>query len=399
MENFHYILFQNNTTNSAIEIHMLLFNFLFVHFSGVITNNLSVRLIKKSFFLPKMTEQEGQNDGLSDTENQTKSGRPYSGVWKHFNKGESRGNGHWGGTCQYCEKFYPRAKPNLLRAHLANNCKSVPEEWRRHFNYILVNNLNDIPTDEPLNESNITINLPQKWKKVTTNQSDQPNTEMDVSMIDEAITLAFVMCGISFRVISNPFFVNALKILNSNYNAPSREVLSGRLLDNEVAKVNKKVDEIIESTDSITIGLDGWSAPGGSSIWNFVLLTSSRQEYLYGLGNYSDQSHTAEFLANQIELVINRIGNKKISAIISDNGANVAAARRLICLKYKNIINIRCMAHCYNLISKDIIKHTFAERMIQRANRIVQFFKKSYKAAALLKEKIKQHNISGGGLK
>jgi hypothetical protein len=37
--------------------------------------------------------------------------------------------------------------------------------------------------------------------------------------------------------------------------------------------------------------------------------------------------------------------------------------------------------------------------MIQRANRIVQFFKKSHKAAAILKEKIKQHEISGGGLK
>ena len=62
-------------------------------------------------------------------------------------------------------------------------------------------------------------------------------------------------------------------------------------------------------------------------------------------------------------------------------------------------MNIRCVAHCYNLISKDIIQHTFAERMIQRANRIVQFFKKSHKAAAILKEKIRQHEISGGGLK
>ena len=62
-------------------------------------------------------------------------------------------------------------------------------------------------------------------------------------------------------------------------------------------------------------------------------------------------------------------------------------------------MNIRCVAHCYNLISKDIIQHTFAERMIQRANRIVQFFKKSHKAAAVLKEKLKQHEISGGGLR
>jgi Protein of unknown function (DUF 659) len=284
-----------------------------------------------------MTEQE-RRQNISNTEPEreresethTKPGRPQSGVWNHFHRGESKGNGHWEGTCQYCKKFYPRAKPNVLRAHLANNCKNIPEEWRRHFNYIIVNNLNDIPTDTPLdNELSITPN----WKKakVVVNQPESVNTEIDASMIDEAISLAFIMCGIPFRVISNPFFINALKILNPGYNIPSRKALSGRLLDNDVAKVNKKVNEIIEFTNNITLGLDGWTAPDGSSIWNFVILTPSREEYLYELGNYSDQSHTAEFLANQIELVINRIGAKKICAIVSDNGANVALARHLIC--------------------------------------------------------------------
>jgi hypothetical protein len=110
-------------------------------------------------------------------------------------------------------------------------------------------------------------------------------------------------------------------------------------------------------------------------------------------------NHTGEFLANQIEMVIDCIGRKKILAIVSDNGADIASARRLICSKYKNILNIRCVAHCYNLISKDIIQHTFAERKIQRANRIVQFFKRSHKDAATLKEKIKQHEIGGSGFK
>jgi hypothetical protein len=354
-----------------------------------------------------MTEKEQrQNNSNTESEKEkesetnTKLGRPRSGVWKHFDRGESRGNGHWEGTCQYCQKFYPHAKPSSLCAHLANNCNDIPEEWRRHFNYILVNNLNDIPTDKPLTgESDITQDWRKKITKVAVNQSESVNTEMDASVIDEAISLAFIMCGIPFRVISNPYFINALKTLNPSYIVPSRKTLSGRLLDNEVAKVNNKTNEIIEFTNDITLGLDGWTAPDGSSIWNFVILTPSREEYLYELRNYSSQSHTAEFLANQIELVINRIGNKKILAIVSDNGANVALARHLICSKYKNIMNLRCIAHCYNLISKDILKHTFAERMIQRANRVVQFFKKSHKAAAILKETIKQHEISGGGLK
>src|ERR1700733_1511237 len=135
-----------------------------------------------------MTEQE-QRQNISDTEPErerdsethTKSGRPQSGVWNHFDRGESKGNGHWEGTCQYCKKFYPRAKPNILRAHLANNCKNISDEWCRHFNYIIVNNLNDIPTDTPLdNELSITPN----WKKakVVVNQPESVNTEIDSSL-------------------------------------------------------------------------------------------------------------------------------------------------------------------------------------------------------------------------
>ncbi|CAG8616862.1 9529_t:CDS:2, partial [Scutellospora calospora] len=49
-------------------------------------------------------------------------------VWKYFKRGQSRGNGHWEGTCKFCEKFYPYAKLQTLHTHLANSCKKVPEE-------------------------------------------------------------------------------------------------------------------------------------------------------------------------------------------------------------------------------------------------------------------------------
>lgn len=98
-----------------------------------------------------------------ESETHTKSGCPQSGVWKHFDRGESRGGGYWEGTCKYCKKFYPHAKPNALHAHLSNSCKDIPEEWHHHFNYILINNLNDITTDKPLTSESV---ITQDWKKV-----------------------------------------------------------------------------------------------------------------------------------------------------------------------------------------------------------------------------------------
>jgi len=45
------------------------------------------------------------------------------------------------------------------------------------------------------------------------------------------------------------------------------------------------------------------------------------------LRNYSDSSHIAEFLVQEIETIITQIGIDKICIVVSDGGANVAAAR------------------------------------------------------------------------
>ncbi|CAG8751278.1 2704_t:CDS:2, partial [Gigaspora rosea] len=217
----------------------------------------------------------------SKNSSNSKPGSPQTGVWKFFTRGQSKGDDHWERTCNYCGTFYLCAKPQNLRAHLANFCKKVPEEWRRHFNYIIVNNLEYIPTNEPFSSATLSLVKQKKIVKQPELTNWYDSTKIEASkqlLIDEAIMLAFIMCGIPFRIINNPFFINALNLLNPSYSIP-----------------------LHEHTNKLSIGLDSWTAPNGLSIWNFVIMTPSRQEYLYELGNFSDQSHTAEFLANQIE--------------------------------------------------------------------------------------------------
>jgi hypothetical protein len=55
-----------------------------------------------------------------------------------------------------------------------------------------------------------------------------------------------------------------------------------------------------------------------------------------------------------MKAIISQIGTEKISAIISDNGANVAAAYSIIHKNYPSIINLRCIAHYFNLLSQDV---------------------------------------------
>ena len=130
-----------------------------------------------------------------------------------------------------------------------------------------------------------------------------------------------------------------------------------------------------------------------------MLITSSRKEYLYSLQNFSSDHHTAEFLTDKIDEMIQKVGPKKIGAIVSDNAANISAARKAISLKYPNIINLRCIAHCFNLISQDIIKIPFAEKLLRRCNIIVTFFKSSHIGGSLLRDTIEKNHIEGGTLK
>jgi hypothetical protein len=85
-----------------------------------------------------------------------------------------------------------------------------------------------------------------------------------------------------------------------------------------------------------------------------------------------------------MEQVIEKIGPEKFSAIVTDAGANIQNARKIITGKYQHILNIRCIAHAINLISKDICNISFANRILTRCNTIVTFFKRSYQGGKFI---------------
>jgi len=128
-------------------------------------------------------------------------------------------------------------------------------------------------------------------------------------------------------------------------------------------------------------------------------MTPSREEYLYKLEDLSENSHTGNYLAEVIGKVIEKIGPNKISAIVSDNAANVRNARNTLQERYPNIENIRCIAHAINLIACDITKESFGDRLLRKVNILGSHFRNSHQSGARLKQLIKENNIHGGGIK
>jgi len=79
--------------------------------------------------------------------------------------------------------------------------------------------------------------------------------ESRITRINRALVKFFIACGISFRIVKHPFFVNLMKKLNGGYNPPSRKVLVDQLLERELAQVNSKTNSELEKETNLTLGL------------------------------------------------------------------------------------------------------------------------------------------------
>ena len=111
------------------------------------------------------------------------------------------------------------------------------------------------------------IYLQQKWsiiliKKNTISKqphitehfgSNKPLPPFVTERIDCSLLKAWVMAGIPFEVIENPFIIDLFKHLNPGYVLPSRTTLSGRLLDQEVTRTSISVEKELESSNNLTL--------------------------------------------------------------------------------------------------------------------------------------------------
>ncbi|HEY9399093.1 MAG TPA: DUF domain-containing protein [Nitrososphaeraceae archaeon] len=329
---------------------------------------------------------------LTQKTQKNKGGRPSNSIWEDINKGKSIGSGKFAASCKYCDNTWPRGEVFKLEEHLSNHCSGAPAAVVRKYMAKVV----ERQDKKPLKKRKHSEDGQQSIRSYH-DSTEIPDSR--ITRINRALVKFFIACRMSFRIVEHPFFINFVKELNARYDPPSRECLAGQLLERELALVNSKVNSEIEQENSLTLAFDGWTSGTHRSIWNFIITTPSRKEYLYQLSDLSENSHTAVYLTEVIESIINKVGANKIAAIVLDNAANVRNARELIQEKHPNIENVRCIAHSINLIACDIIKESFGDRLLRRVNVLSNFFKSSHQAGSKLTQLIKEKKIAGGGIK
>ncbi|RHZ70422.1 hypothetical protein Glove_271g90 [Diversispora epigaea] len=344
---------------------------------------------------------DSEDELLISTSNRKRPGRPKNEVWQHFNtipadSTNGKKDLHSGAACKFCKQKWSRGKTSEMIAHLALQCpKPPPPEVRALYLEILNNGSFDDNDDDNSSKRS----KPYKQSKITNHVERLTVTDDKQRRCSRALTKFFVTCVVPLWIVENPFFIDYLKELCPGFQVPKRTILSTTMINVETATVIAEMKKKLSNETNLTLGLDGWTSPAGQSLYIFLIMTSDGKEYIHSLKNFSKNSHTGEFLKNEIIKVIEEVGAEKFCSIVSDHASNVVLTKNLVSTKYPHIFPIRCIAHHINLLSSDIIKLNWATNIITCCKKIVTFFKQSHAGGAILQQEIVENMIKGGGLK
>ena len=180
----------------------------------------------------------------------SKPGRKSKEVWNFFMTTGKKKEGHQGCKCKYCPWSQTRGEPNLMEAHLALSCHKVPHDVKEKFLFIV----------KTRGENQLEVEVSSKKRKAKHQQSITKYGESNTiepykkQICDRTIAKFFICCGVSFRLVEHPFFIDMVKSLCLGYDPPRATTLSENFLYEELANI--VVDQQIElnRTKNLTLG-------------------------------------------------------------------------------------------------------------------------------------------------
>ncbi|KAF8969026.1 hypothetical protein BDZ97DRAFT_1602531, partial [Flammula alnicola] len=161
----------------------------------------------------------------------------------------------------------------------------------------------------------------------------------------------FVACGIIWNAANNPQMnLFSAKWFPKNGVVPDRRILSGRVLDGHIQKVEDRVEAKVKG--KFAMGqCDEWKNIAKTNVITTVM-TVENEPYLIKMHDMTSEPKTGDHL---LELVLEDIDFMKgqygmeLIAWCTDNGPDGKNMRRLLQKKFDWIFVLICWAHQINL--------------------------------------------------
>jgi len=156
----------------------------------------------------------------------------------------------------------------------------------------------------------------------------------------------------------------AFKVARPDVELPNRKILAGPALERCYEKVRIASEKALQLSNRIgCIITDASSNTNNESIVNYMIVADQLSQFLKSVAT-EEQSHTAAFIADDLDRVIQLVTEKgiKIAGAVTDNTATNWKAWIELQQRYPKMYFHGCAFHGLHLLVKDLFAATKAKR-------------------------------------
>lgn len=151
-----------------------------------------------------------------------------------------------------------------------------------------------------------------------------------------------VHANIALRASENPYFREFVDVIRPSYMPPSRYILSHRLLDAELARVELEDVKRLEQRTRLTLLIDGWTDMIGRDLYGLVGAEVNQYPVVLGLKDMTGVRATAENIFREAAVeTLKRYGledSKNLIALTTDDPTVMRKFRSLFEKEYHWIL-------------------------------------------------------------
>ncbi|KAH9273338.1 hypothetical protein BASA83_004337 [Batrachochytrium salamandrivorans] len=188
--------------------------------------------------------------------------------------------------------------------------------------------------------------------------------QSELKKIENSLAMHFYITGTSFQRVEEKYLIDAFKVARPDVVLPNRKILAGRALERTYEKVRIESEKALKLSNRLgCVITDASSNTNNESIINYMIVSDRLSQFLESIAT-EEQSHTAEFIADDLDRVIQSLTAReiKIAGAVTDNTATNRKAWTELQRRYPKMYFHGCASHGLHLLVKDIFAATKAKK-------------------------------------
>ncbi|XP_065368779.1 E3 SUMO-protein ligase ZBED1-like [Calliphora vicina] len=316
--------------------------------------------------------------------------RKHSAIWLHFSE-----DGNKRAKCNYCKTSLSTSggsHGNLSR-HMKSKHPLTQLNLERQASTPISTEILEsdvIHVDQPSTSTQIRAQTSQSQS--ITNFFRKPPPVRKVEQIDKQVLKMVAKGHHALRIVEELEFKKLIEVVSQcpGYTLPTRKTLSNNILPTVYNEILSNVKIQLVTATAVCLTTDGWTSKTNVSYLavtaHYIDDDTNLKSHLIACDEFGER-HTAENLTNYLEKIMSDFEiNNKITAVVSDNAANITAAIRQGQWK-----GIACFAHSLNLIAQAAVAEV--GDTMTKIKRIVEYFHRSSQGLKKLIETQKQMQL------